>query len=126
MTLEINLDFEQNLYDTAIKIAREAGDLVKKSLGGIREIEQKKNASDLVTEVDKSTEVFIYGKIKETCPDHWLLSEEDCGQANAYEAFQKQSTEYGWIIDPIDGTTNFIHGIPHFAVSIGIVKNGEP
>jgi myo-inositol-1(or 4)-monophosphatase len=70
--------------------------------------------------------VFIYGKIKETFSDHWLLSEEDCGQANAYEAFQKQSSGFGWIIDPIDGTTNFIHGIPHFAVSIGIVKNGEP
>ncbi|HET6871367.1 MAG TPA: inositol monophosphatase family protein, partial [Sporolactobacillaceae bacterium] len=126
MTVEKKLDMEQNLYESAIKITKEAGDLVKKSLGSIREIEQKKNASDLVTEVDKSTEMFIYGKIKEMFPDHWLLSEEDCGQANAYEIFQKQSTGYGWIIDPIDGTTNFIHGIPHFAVSIGIVKNGEP
>jgi fructose-1,6-bisphosphatase/inositol monophosphatase family enzyme len=59
MTLEVNLELEQNLYDLAIKIAKEAGDLVKKSLGSVKEIEQKKNASDLVTEVDKLIEVFI-------------------------------------------------------------------
>jgi hypothetical protein len=46
MTLDINLDLEQNLYDSAIKIAKKAGDLVKKSLGSVREVEQKKNASD--------------------------------------------------------------------------------
>lgn len=126
MTLGVNQDLEQKLYDSVITITKEAGQLVKNRLGSIKEIEQKKNDSDLVTEVDKLSEEFINRKIKEAFPDHWLLSEEDCGQDNPYQAFQNKSDGYGWIIDPIDGTTNFIHRLPHFSVSIGIVKEGEP
>lgn len=126
MTMETKQELEQVLYDSAIEYAIQAGRLIETRLGNKGKIEQKKNVSDLVTEVDKSSEELLRGKIQEDYPDHWLLSEEDCGQANPYEAFRNYGSGYGWIIDPIDGTTNFIHDIPHFSVSIGIVRDGQP
>jgi myo-inositol-1(or 4)-monophosphatase len=126
MTIGTKQDIEQEMYDSAIKYAKQAGQLIDDRLGNKGKIEQKKNISDLVTEVDKLSEELLRGKIQEGYPDHWLISEEDCGQANSYEVFKNHKSGYVWIIDPIDGTTNFIHGIPHFSVSIGIVKDGEP
>ncbi|MGM0874793.1 MAG: inositol monophosphatase family protein [Bacillota bacterium] len=126
MSIEVKQDLEQAMYDSAIKYAKQAGRLIADRLENKGKIEQKKNASDLVTEVDKLSEELLRGKIQADYPEHWLISEEDCGQANPYKAFKNNQSGYGWIIDPIDGTTNFIHGIPHFSVSIGIVKDGEP
>ncbi|MGX1983928.1 myo-inositol-1(or 4)-monophosphatase [Thermolongibacillus altinsuensis] len=126
MAINIKKGLEQVLYDSAIEYALQAGQLLKERLGNKGKIQQKKNISDLVTEVDQLSEELLRGKIQEDYPDHWILSEEDCGQANAYEVFKNQDSGYGWIIDPIDGTTNFIHGIPHFSVSIGVVKAGKP
>lgn len=117
---------EQNLYESAINYARQAGILIMERMENKGEIAHKKNASDLVTEVDKLSEDLIRSQIQREFPGHWILSEEDCGQEDAFQAFKEHDRGYGWIIDPIDGTTNFIHGIPHFAVSIGIVKDGEP
>ncbi|MGP7817375.1 inositol monophosphatase family protein [Niallia sp. 01092] len=126
MTLEMKQDLEYTLYHMAIEYAKQAGSLIKENIGNMGEVVQKKNASDLVTEVDQMTEKMLRQKIKQDFPDHWILSEEDCGQANSYQAFQQFDSGYGWIIDPIDGTTNFIHGIPYYSVSIGIVNNKEP
>lgn len=126
MTIETKQNMDQAIFDSAIQYAKEAGKLIKERLGNIGPIEQKKNDSDLVTEVDRLSEELIRRKIQENYPGHWILSEENCGQADSYEMFSKHGSGYGWIIDPVDGTTNFIHGIPHFAVSIGIVKDGEP
>jgi myo-inositol-1(or 4)-monophosphatase len=117
---------EQSLYDSAITYAKEAGTIILNRLGNLVEIGQKKNASDLVTDVDRLSEDELKLKIQRDYPGHWILSEEDTGQANAYEAFKEKPAGYGWILDPIDGTTNFIHGIPHFSISIGVVKDGEP
>ncbi|MGG5252656.1 inositol monophosphatase family protein [Neobacillus sp. SM06] len=122
--MEHNL--EQSMYDFAIKYANQAGRLIMERMENKGVIDYKKNGSDLVTEVDKLSEELIRSHIQRDYPGHWILSEEDCGQENAYQAFLKTDSGYGWIIDPIDGTTNFVHGIPHFAVSIGIVKDGEP
>lgn len=119
-------NLEQALYESAIKYAKQAGSLIMKRIGNKGAIAQKKNASDLVTEVDKLSEDLIRSYIQRDFPGHWILSEEDCGQENAWQIFKEHDQGFGWIIDPIDGTTNFIHGIPHFAVSIGIVKDGEP
>jgi myo-inositol-1(or 4)-monophosphatase len=117
---------EQTLYESAIEYAKQAGRLIMERFENKGAISHKKNASDLVTEVDKLSEDLIRSQIQRDFPGHWILSEEDCGQEDAYQAFKEHDRGYGWIIDPIDGTTNFIHGIPHFAVSIGIVKDGEP
>jgi myo-inositol-1(or 4)-monophosphatase len=126
MTVEIKQVLEQDLFEAAVEYAKDAGSLIRDRLGNMGKIEQKKNNSDLVTEVDRLSEELIRRNIQENYPDHWILSEEDCGQENSYDAFMKYTSGYCWIIDPVDGTTNFIHGIPHFSVSIGIVKDGEP
>jgi myo-inositol-1(or 4)-monophosphatase len=126
MAIKMKQDLEQALYDAAIEYALQAGRLITCRLGNKGKIEQKKNVSDLVTEVDKLSEDFLRGKIQEDYPDHWILSEENCGQDNAYEVLKNHDSGYGWIIDPIDGTTNFIHNIPHFSVSLGVVKDGKP
>jgi myo-inositol-1(or 4)-monophosphatase len=116
---------EEVLLQAAAQFAQEAGALIRQHVGQMGQIQQKMNRSDLVTEVDKRSESLLRTNIQQHFPDHWILSEEENGQANSYEAFTKQGDGYGWVVDPIDGTTNFIHGMPHFAVSIGIVRAGE-
>ncbi|RXS91427.1 inositol monophosphatase family protein [Geobacillus sp. PK12] len=126
MGVSVKCSVEHVLYNSAIEYVLQAGQLIRSHLGNKGKIEQKKNAFDLVTEVDRRSEDLLRRKIHKDYPSHWILSEENCGQANVYEMFKNHDSDYGWIIDPIDGTTNFIHGIPYFAISIGVVKDGEP
>jgi myo-inositol-1(or 4)-monophosphatase len=80
-------------------------------------ISHKEGVNNLVTEADHEAERAILEVIKEKYPDHYILSEE--------KGAIKQDSEYKWIIDPIDGTVNFAHGIPLCCVSIGVEKQGE-
>lgn len=80
-------------------------------------ISSKDGRNDLVTEADHAAERAIFGVIQQTYPDHFILSEET-GEV-------KTTSEFKWIIDPIDGTINFAHGIPICCVSIGLEKKGE-
>jgi myo-inositol-1(or 4)-monophosphatase len=80
-------------------------------------ISNKEGVNNLVTEADHAAEKAIFEVIQTTFPTHFILSEET-GEL-------PQDSEYKWIIDPLDGTVNFAHGIPLCAVSIGIEKNGE-
>lgn len=110
---------KEELLNNTIQWAREAGDVL---LGYFRgenlEIEAKFNDSDIVTVADKASEIVIISHIKETYPDHGILSEES-GES------PDNGAGYRWIIDPLDGTTNFSSGLPSFAVSIGVEYNGE-
>jgi myo-inositol-1(or 4)-monophosphatase len=81
------------------------------------EISNKEGVNNLVTEADHAAEKAIFEIIQKQYPDHFILSEET-GEIPTH-------SEYKWIIDPLDGTVNFAHGIPLCAVSIGIEKNGE-
>lgn len=78
----------------------------------------EKQRNDLVTEVDKLSEETIVHHIQKAYPNHAILSEE-CG------AIGNQSSEYTWIVDPLDGTKNYICGLPHFAISIGVKKGDQ-
>lgn len=96
----------------------EAGSLIKKTFSKTLNIQTKSNQNDLVTEVDKETEQFFIRKIRETYPDHKIIGEEGFGDDLA-------STDgVIWIIDPIDGTMNFVHMQRDFAISIGIYEDG--
>jgi myo-inositol-1(or 4)-monophosphatase len=102
----------------AIKAARLAGQVIVNHLGKIskRDIGLKQ-ASDFVTSVDKESEKVIISTIKEKFTDHFFLAEEslkECGKGT-----------YRWIIDPLDGTTNYIHSYPVFSVSIALEFEGE-
>ena len=104
------------MKDLIIKAACEAGILLMDNFErGIRV--EFKGKYDLVTEADRQSEALIAGLIRERFPEHDILAEEeDYGQFNS---------EYRWIIDPLDGTTNFAHGFPWFAVSIALEVRGR-
>jgi len=108
----------EKLLETAKKAAYEAGEIQLSFFGKKKEISYKLNEFDLVTNADKLSEEKIMSIIQTEFPEHDILGEESGVHGN-------QNSEYLWVIDPLDGTTNFAHNFPHFAVSIGLVKNGE-
>ncbi|MCS7164472.1 MAG: inositol monophosphatase [Thermodesulfovibrio sp.] len=108
----------KDFLSIAIESVKQAEKVIKYRVGTIsyREITQK-SISDYVTEVDLHSEKTIIEYIKKHFPAHQIMSEES---SNDYK-----KTEYLWIIDPLDGTTNFIHGFPVFAISIAMMYKGE-
>jgi len=107
------------MLNTAIKAARRAGSIINRAtLDGGFDV-QTKRANDFVTEIDKAAEAAIIGIIRQAYPDHAILAEESGEGAGGAK------NEYTWIIDPLDGTTNFIHGFPQYCVSIGIRFRGQ-
>ncbi len=100
-----------------IRIAREAGNLIKEDFGKHHLIEYKTNVSNIVTDTDKKAEKLITEFIGKEFPGHNILAEEGSRKDG--------SSDYLWVIDPVDGTTNFAHGLPIFSVSIGVMKNDE-
>ena len=100
------------LINIAIKAARNASKNILRAIDRLDTIKiQEKSHNDFVTEVDQQTEQEIIATIRNAYPDHAILGEESGKSGNS---------NYTWIIDPIDGTTNFMHGNPHFCISIGI------
>jgi myo-inositol-1(or 4)-monophosphatase len=108
------------MIDNIIQISKEAGELIRYAFGKSHSVEFKTNELNLVTETDKASEKLITEFIKKKYPSHGILAEEG-SEANP----EKVGTEFLWVIDPLDGTTNFAHGLPIFSVSIGVQKNGE-
>jgi myo-inositol-1(or 4)-monophosphatase len=97
-------------------VARGAGDILRRNYGRQQTIHFK-GEIDLVTEVDRESERYILGRIREAFPGHGILSEESPEQT--------APSPYRWIVDPLDGTTNYAHGYPCFCVSIGVERDGE-
>lgn len=112
----------------AINCAAKTGEWIKSRLGSVKELSTKYSAQDLVTDVDKGAEAMIRKLILTHFPDHEILGEEgvEPGSAASIEALaQARNAEYLWIVDPIDGTTNFVHGFPYFCVSIALAYKGD-
>jgi myo-inositol-1(or 4)-monophosphatase len=112
----------------AINTAAKAGQWIKSKMGEISRVDTKFSPQDLVTEVDKGSEKLIRNLIMTHFPDHSILGEEgvEPGPEASAKALQAMSEEeYLWIVDPIDGTTNFVHGFPFFSVSIALAHKGE-
>ncbi len=107
----------KELLELAETIAREAGALQRDRFHEPRTVETKSTRIDLVTDVDHACEALILDRIRASRPDDSVLTEE----TGSYE----RSGEFRWVIDPVDGTTNYAHGFPHFAVSIGIERGHE-
>jgi myo-inositol-1(or 4)-monophosphatase len=103
---------------TAWEAANAAGEVIRDNWERPRTIEYK-GAIDLVTSVDREAERTILDILQREFPEHGFLAEEA-------EAIEGRSNEYRWIIDPLDGTTNFAHGYPHMGVSIALEQNGRP
>jgi len=101
---------------TAFRAALEAGKLILERVGDKHKIDYK-SPFNLVTDVDKASEALILEIIRSEFPDDEILAEES--------GASKQKSSRLWVIDPLDGTTNFAHGYPFFCVSIGLVENNE-
>jgi myo-inositol-1(or 4)-monophosphatase len=101
----------------AVRAARKAGSIINRaSLDGAPLDVRSKRANDFVTQVDQAAEQAIIDTVKKAYPEHGFLAEESGASGD--------KAEYTWIIDPLDGTTNFIHGFPQYCVSIGVQHRG--
>ncbi|XP_065178846.1 inositol monophosphatase 1-like [Sycon ciliatum] len=108
-------------FDAAVEIARKAGEMIREAFHKPKCITAKGCATDLVTETDEAVEKMIIGHLRERFPDHNFIGEESTA-AGARCVFDERPT---WMIDPVDGTTNFVHRFPYVAVSIGFLAKKE-
>jgi myo-inositol-1(or 4)-monophosphatase len=107
----------QPLLNIGMRAARRAGDLIVRSLSRLDSLKiDTKGRNDFVTDIDRKAEAEIIATVRRSHPDHAFLAEESGGTGES---------EYLWIIDPLDGTTNFLHGFPTFAVSIAVQHRGR-
>ncbi len=110
----------KELAEYAVDIAREAGKLLMRELplGRYRGEIEDKGGGELVSKVDRASEALIRRMVASVYPDHAVLGEEGGQDGDG-------SHTHRWIVDPLDGTTNFLHGHPFFAVSIAVEREGE-
>lgn len=109
----------RELLATALDAAGAASDVLEDHFGSANLAVETKRANDFVTAADKASEEVILRLVRERHPDHAILSEE-AGWSGIDDG------EYVWIVDPLDGTTNFMHGLPVWAVSIGCLRHRRP
>ena len=108
-----------DLLALAVEVAGDAADLIREQrLGGVRVSATKSSPTDIVTEVDRATERLIHDRLTTARPGDGFVGEEG-GSSEA-------GTDVSWVVDPIDGTVNFLYGIPAYAVSIAAAVDGEP
>ncbi len=109
--------------DVAVQAALEAGRLIGPSAGRLEGGDvREKELHDLVTVVDEAAQEMIFTRLLDAFPDSAVLGEEGTDLAAA----AREVEGWRWIVDPVDGTTNFAHGVPPYAVSIGLQDNGRP
>ena len=106
----------RELLEFAEDVAKGAGEILRRNYGRKQSIRYK-GEINLVTEVDRQSEAYIVERIRSSFPDHGILSEETPEILS--------SSSYRWIVDPLDGTTNYAHNYPCFCVSIAVEGNGE-
>lgn len=107
------------MLNIAVRAARVAGTIIARGFENRDDLQaQEKGANDYVTQIDKDAEQAIINKIQQSYPNHSFLGEESGEIVGSESDFQ-------WVIDPLDGTTNFIKGIPHFCVSIALLHKGR-
>lgn len=105
------------MIERIIDISKEAGEIIREGFGKKLTLEYKSNVSDFVTNIDNEAENKIINFIKKEYPTHNIIAEES-GEA-------RNGSEYTWVVDPLDGTMNFAHGLPIFSVSIAVMKKNE-
>ncbi len=111
------------LLETAVVAARLAGQRAMEELNYTKF--SIKNDTELVTPADSHCQKIIVDRIKETYPDHGFLAEE-CTEEGIFKQSPRGTQQFWWVIDPIDGTNNFAHGIVLFAISLAVLYEGEP
>ena len=105
------------MLDFAIETAKQAGSIIMQHFGKISSVDRKSTDIDLLTIADTESEAYILDRIKTTHPQHHIIAEES--------DLTERNSDYRWVIDPLDGTTNFVHNLPIFAVSMGLQYKEE-
>ena len=107
------------MLNTAVTAARKAGTIITRASFDVDKLTVRtQRQHDFVSEVDHAAEDAIIRVLKEAYPDHGFLAEES--------GYKDKQADYLWVIDPLDGTTNFLHGVPQYCVSIGLMHKGKP
>ena len=107
------------MLNTAVKAARKAGAIITRASFDVDKLTiRAKRQHDFVSEVDHAAEEAIISVLKDAYPGHGFLAEES--------GYRDKQAEHLWVIDPLDGTTNFLHGFPQYCVSIGLLHKGKP
>jgi myo-inositol-1(or 4)-monophosphatase len=107
----------QAFLDQAIAAARAAGDVINDGARNRdRLVIERKKANDFVSEIDRRAEAAVIATLSARFPGHAFIAEESGSRGDG---------EFAWLIDPLDGTTNFLHGLPHYCVSIGLRRAGR-
>ena len=108
------------IVNVAVRAARRAGDIILRYHTRVADLEvTRKGRGDFVTEVDRAAERAVVATVREFYPDHGFLGEEGGTRPG------KDKDDMVWIVDPLDGTANYLREIPHYAVSIGVRQNGR-
>lgn len=106
------------MLNIALRAARRAAHLICRAVGEVRRRDiYEKVANDFVTKTDQAAEAVILDVLRSAYPDHGILAEES--------GMLEGDAEWLWVVDPLDGTSNFIHGLPHFSVSIACLHEGR-
>lgn len=117
--METTVALSKAVLTIAIKAARTAGQTILRSINRLDQVPViEKGRFDFASEVDQAAEADIIREIKRAYPDHNILAEEGGGS--------KGSSRYTWVIDPLDGTHNYLRGFPHYSVSIALLERDEP
>jgi myo-inositol-1(or 4)-monophosphatase len=120
VTEPLSPEGEQRYLKVAQQAAQQAGKLQMEAFGQNHKITTKGSSIDLVTAVDQQCDELIVSMLRKSCPEALFLTEE------SYQEEQTTDLSNTWVIDPLDGTTNYAHGFPHFAVSIAYFQAGQP
>jgi myo-inositol-1(or 4)-monophosphatase len=116
----LNPELEKHYLEAAQSAAVLAGKLQMKGFGGVQEVTTKGTSIDLVTAVDRACDEAIVASLKKACPNDLFITEETFVEGQAVDL------SHTWVIDPLDGTTNYAHCFPYFAVSIAYFLEGQP
>lgn len=108
---------DRELHDLAVELAERAGELVRRGRADRLSVSAKSSATDLVTEVDRASERWLVGELAARRPDDAILGEEGGGRPG--------TSGVRWVLDPIDGTVNFVLGLPQYAVSVAVEVDGR-
>jgi myo-inositol-1(or 4)-monophosphatase len=113
------------MINVAVRAARAAGRIITRASLDLDAVKvARKQRNDFVTEVDRASEAAIIGTLKQAYPDHAFLGEES-GHTQGKVQAPPHEAENVWIIDPLDGTTNFVHGLPCYCISIGLANGSD-
>ena len=119
----VDENLAREIGDVAANLARGAGEILSGYFGRRMSIEYKDEAqTDPVTPADKNCQEFLSKEIAKRFPDHGILGEEDSADSDA----DTPAPDFVWVLDPLDGTTNFLNGLPIYASSIGVLYRGSP